>query len=71
MIQIIDRTGERRQMKNPVNFSVNGDGRTHIMLNKLEGGIGGEMLYVLVVTSDEVVKTDNLVSLTDEPVAKM
>ena len=58
-------------MENPIDRSADGNGRTDVMLDELEGWISGEMVDVLVVPSDEIVESDDPVSLTDEPVAKM
>jgi hypothetical protein len=58
-------------MKNAIYRSFNGNGRTHIMPNELEGWILSEVADILLLTCNEIIKADHLMSLAEEPVAKM
>jgi hypothetical protein len=58
-------------MKNAIYRSLDDNGVTNITSDELKGGIIGEMTDILLLPSNEVVKGDHLMSLTEEPVAKM
>ncbi len=54
-------------MEDKVHGSIDGDRLSCVLLDKLESPDGGEIVYFICFSTNQVIDTDHLVALTQQP----